>query len=286
MTNNSMLGSLSGCDCNDYSKQTAVTGMATISTANTNINGSGAMQLVLTGSLNGTHISILKVVATQATTAGMVRFFIQNPGGGTTTLYLEVPIPPAPATSTAVVGSPVMSKFEASFDCDLDLPNGYKLYASTQNAETFNVFALGYAWEYPGELPSTCCNFIQYSAAIGIGTVSTANTHTDGTGTIVPIYTSGAGTGSYIESIAINALQSTTSGMIRLFISADGGVTYSLFQEIWISEYILTSTNPTLTFVFNDIINYLQGTYVIGASTQLNQTFAIRILGKAWTYPI
>lgn len=281
-----MTQNVDSCDCNDYSQQTAQTGMATISVPNPNVDGTGPKQLVLTASQNGTHINMIKVVATQATTAGIVRIFIQDPGATQTILYMEIPIPICPAISSAVVGSPVVSMFEATMGVALNLPSGYKLYASTKNGETFNVFATGYSWAYPAEVPGACCSFTQYTATFGLGTVSVANTNLNGSGVIVPIYTSPTGLGSIIDYISLNALQTISPGMIRLFISSDGGTTYSLFQEIWIPEYVLSASTPTFANLFNSLISYLQGDYIIGASTELAQNFAIKIAGRSWTYPI
>lgn len=60
--------------------------------------------------------------------------------------------------------------------------------------------------------------------------VSTANTNRDGTGTVALLYTAPAG-GARIDDIAIKARATTTAGMLRFFLSADGA-TFRLWKEI------------------------------------------------------
>lgn len=63
------------------------------------------------------------------------------------------------------------------------------------------------------------------------GQVSAANTNRDGTGTLVTLLTAGA-SGSKIEEITVEATVTTTAGMVRLFISTDGGTTKRMWDEI------------------------------------------------------
>jgi hypothetical protein len=73
-------------------------------------------------------------VATGTTTAGVVRLFIND--GTTSRLWREVLVTPVtPSASTAV--------WSYSFrDMALILKSGWKLQASTHNAETFNVIVI------------------------------------------------------------------------------------------------------------------------------------------------
>lgn len=64
--------------------------------------------------------------------------------------------------------------------------------------------------------------------------ISTANTNRDGTGTIVTLLSGGA-TGTRIDDIRIAAIAATTAGMIRFFLSLDGGTTNRLLFEIPVS---------------------------------------------------
>lgn len=66
--------------------------------------------------------------------------------------------------------------------------------------------------------------------------VSTANTARDGTGTMGllcsgPAVAQGSGVGKRISKVFIKATGTTTTGMIRFFISTDGGTTRRLITE-------------------------------------------------------
>src|SRR5690606_8085035 len=109
------------CGCNDYSLLTANTGIATISTANPNLNGSGDTVVVVTGDNNGTIIKSIILKLTQATAEpGMVRLFIRN-SGGAYALIREIPIAIYPNLITTPTPAPILPMLE------IDLLNVIKL---------------------------------------------------------------------------------------------------------------------------------------------------------------
>ena len=81
----------------------------------------------------------------------------------------------------------------------------------------------------------------QYASTVraAAAQVTTANTNRNGTGAIVTVFTAGAN-GSRIDDISIDAVATTTAGVVRLFIN-DGTTSY-LFQEI-----LVTATTPSTT---------------------------------------
>ncbi|MDW8259432.1 MAG: hypothetical protein RML32_08310 [Gammaproteobacteria bacterium] len=113
--------------------------MVQIATANTNRDGTDTMGTVLTGASTGTVINLIRVVATGTTTAGVVRLFLHD---GTNTRLLQEILVPAITPSTTV---PVFSRsLMYVYPEILFLPSAsWQLRASTNNAETFNVFAFG-----------------------------------------------------------------------------------------------------------------------------------------------
>lgn len=113
-----------------------------ISTANTNRDGTGTIGTVATGPATaagngvGKRINRVRIKAAGTTTAGMIRFYVSNDGGTTKRMITEVPV------SAITVGASTAA-FEAEVPAlvGLILPgssNGI-LYASTHNAETFNI---------------------------------------------------------------------------------------------------------------------------------------------------
>jgi hypothetical protein len=115
-------------------------GMVRIVTSNSNRDGTGTLGDVCVGALNGTRIDRILINATATTTAGMIRLIIYD-GVSASRLFREVPV-------TAITPSGILVAFEASIAApDLNpllvLPAGYVLRAGTQNAESFDVLALG-----------------------------------------------------------------------------------------------------------------------------------------------
>jgi hypothetical protein len=115
-------------------------GMTQATVANTNRDGTGSLVIVLTGATNGTRIDKITVTATGNTTAGMVRFYLDD-GAANIRMIMEISV-------TAVTVSASVQAFTQTvvFDHGLVVPYNWILKASTHNAETFNIFAL--AGEY------------------------------------------------------------------------------------------------------------------------------------------
>ncbi len=272
------------CDCNDYSLLTAVTGIAAISTANSSLTGSGSIMPVITGESKGTLVKSVIIKATQPVTDGMVRLFV-GPDVSHAILYKEIPIPNTPELVQTPTPAPILQTFEINLAGGLKLAPSTNLYASTQNGESFNVIAEGLNWTYPATLPDSCCNYKQEIAISGHGTVSVANTNTNGSGAIVNIFTATASTnGAKITAITIKALQSTNLGMIRFYVSPDGS-TWSLLREVLVPQTEQSGFQPSFKVVLDECYNLEQG-FSIGASTHIGQSFGISVEGASWTYPI
>lgn len=109
------------------------------------------------------------------------------------------------------------------------------------------------------------------------------NANLDGTGAIVDILTS-SNNGTTLESIFVKGKGNTTEGMIRLFISNDGGVTYFLFTEIRIPANTQTAIVPsTINFTqYYSLI--LQTGFILAASTQKTELFAVAMNSTDWRY--
>jgi len=124
---------------------TANTGMQTVSTANSNLDGTGTLSsAIVTGASNGTVIKSITIKAQVTTSKGMIRLFIYN--GTTTRLIKEVPIP-------AITKSGIFPSFMNKVDFDgkdFSLQAGYSLKVSTEIGESFNVIVEGLDWAYPG----------------------------------------------------------------------------------------------------------------------------------------
>lgn len=112
-----------------------------VSVANTNRDGTGTIATVFSAGASGSRIDAIDLKAVGTTTAGMIRLFIHD--GANARLLTEVPV-------TAVTPSGTLPSWEVQLNTNtmtqvlpLLLPAGYSLRAATNNAETFNIIALG-----------------------------------------------------------------------------------------------------------------------------------------------
>lgn len=119
---------------------TANTGLITISTANSNLDGGGTLETIITGSANGTLIKTLIIKAQTDTSHGMIRLFVQK-SGGSNTLLREIPVP-------TVIKSDRDPSYMSVINLNYTLENSERLKASTENADTFNLIAEAFDISY------------------------------------------------------------------------------------------------------------------------------------------
>lgn len=253
---------------------TANTGMQTISTANSNLDGTGTLSsAIVTGASNGTLIKSVTVKATGNTTQGMVRLFIYD--GTNTRLVAEIEVP-------AVTKGANDPAFEVRMETNFALKSGYSLKASTENAESFNVIAEGLDWTY--YTSSVRPESTKFTANTGNGQVSTANTNLDGTGTLGTILTA-ASSGTEIQSVTIKGTVNTTAGMIRLFIY--DGTNTKLLSEIPVEATTKSATAHSFSkrITFGGSGFALKSAWLLKASTEKGETFNVVAEGLDWTYP-
>ena len=120
-------------------------GIATISTANTNRDGTGTLGTVFSAASSGSRIDMIQIQAVGTTTAGMVRLFVHDGTNakliGEVSVTAVTPSGTIPAWAALLVGSP--NGVYGGVPLPLILPTGYSLRAGTHNAESFNINAFG-----------------------------------------------------------------------------------------------------------------------------------------------
>ena len=114
--------------------KTAQLGATLVNAANTALDGSGTLVQIAAGGANGSRIDEIVAKAAETTTAGMIRIFHDD--GSTKRLYDEIIV-------DAVTPSATVQSWRGAVALGMFLPSGHKLWASTHNAEDFNVFAKG-----------------------------------------------------------------------------------------------------------------------------------------------
>lgn len=105
--------------------------VAVLSASNTNRDGTGTIVDIVTGATNGTRVDDITVCATGTTTAGMIRFYLHD--GTNSRLWREIPVISNTPSGTVSTWSYTLT------DLAFVLKSGWKLRASTNNAETFHV---------------------------------------------------------------------------------------------------------------------------------------------------
>ena len=110
-----------------------------VSIQNMNLDGTGIIVLIVAGAMDGTIIKSVTIKATGSTTQGMIRLFAKS-GIIAARLILEIPIP-------AKTQSAVMQAYAITIPTAIIINAGDEIYASTENNETFNVFANANKWE-------------------------------------------------------------------------------------------------------------------------------------------
>jgi hypothetical protein len=116
---------------------------AQISTANTGRDGTGTLGTVYTAGASGSRVDSIVIQATGTTTAGMIRFFSSIDAGTTKRLIGEVPVLANTPSATTPAWQVTLTSQNASFMGNgLVLQASSILYASTNNAEAFNIIAV------------------------------------------------------------------------------------------------------------------------------------------------
>lgn len=111
-----------------------VIGSVEISTANANRDGTGALGLLKTGTVNGSRIDFIVMKAIVNTNPGLIRIYIDD--GVNIRLWDEAPV-------GSITASGILRSFRRVVPCFFVLPSGYKLWVSTVNGQAFECFAHG-----------------------------------------------------------------------------------------------------------------------------------------------
>lgn len=249
----------------EETQYTANTGFTTITTANTNLDGTGTLGTVLTAGSKGTLIKTITVTSNGDCTQGMVRLFIYD--GSNNRLFKEIEI-------TATDASSVNPRFEVHLLTDFTLKSGYILKASTENADSFNVIAEGLDWTYYATSVRT--DTTQYTANTGLCTLTTK-------GAGVTLLTAGSN-GCSVESITVKAMESPNDGLIAIYLT--DGTNSALYADIKVEAITKSSiaSSYEYTYVFENDFELKAG-YSIAMVTRENQTFRVTAEGLNWAYP-
>jgi hypothetical protein len=252
---------------------TASTLAVTIATANSNLDGTtGTYGTLITAnaSLNGLFIKNIWIKATTNTSQGMIRIFVGDSRGPKLIKEVEVP---------AVVKSASSPAFEAIVPMNFVLKPNYVVIVSTEVANTFNVFAD--AQDYSYYASSVRSETTKYTIKNGAVKVDTANSNLDGTDAVDVFQFTNP---SNLQAILVKAIQSTTEGMVRLYLTSGGST--RLFKEIPVAAQTASDTAPAFLqrFVLEDSFA-IPAEWYLKASTEKGESFNVVAEILEWTYP-
>jgi hypothetical protein len=250
----------------DYRYYIANTGLAKVSIANPNLDGTGTVTTLLVAGGDGCQINHISVKACQSTSIGMVRLFIND--GINSYLFKEVNIP-------EMVASKVENAFQVILHENLYLQPNHSILAATENAESFDLIAFTSDWEQckcgSDLLKISTTNF----ANNGIKMIEVPNPNLDGTGVIETIYTVPTGAaGAVIEEVGVKALGDILEGIIRLWIFT--GTKYFLITELLVPAEVQSPFEPAFRTSFKRGF-FLQEGFSICASTEEANQFNISV---------
>lgn len=113
-----------------------------LTAANTARDGSGTLVNVFTGGASGSRIESINIQATATTLPGMIRLWVHD--GTTGHLVGEIPVANVAPSGTQPAWGVRLTTANLSDLLPLILPNNsHSLRATTHNAETYNVVAIG-----------------------------------------------------------------------------------------------------------------------------------------------
>lgn len=271
---------------------TANTGIAKITTGNTNLTGGTIGTNIWTvitadNAKNGLILKTVTIKAQTNTAQGILRLYIYD--GTNQRLVSEIEIP-------AVTKSETDPAFEITIPVDYALKPNWSLLASSQNSsETINVIAEGMDWVYYTN--SVRPESSKYTANTGMAKIDAANTGLDGAGSSTPTITiwniiTAASNGTLIQSISVKSLISgtNTEGMVRLFINdgtGDGNTKTWLLTEIPIPATTQSGTAHTFSrrIDFGGKGFFLKPGWILRATTHYAEAYNVIAEGLDLTYP-
>ena len=247
---------------------TANTGAVSISTANSNLDGTGTLGTLITGASNGTLVTRVFIKCITNSNSGMIRFFVYD--GVNARLIKEVMVPANNKAS-------IQPAFETSFMLNYNLKSGNSIKVSTEKSDTFNIIAEGRDRAYYAS--GVRMDTTKFNGNSGSVLISTANSNLDDTGTLGLAFTAGSSptyNGARIGSITVKGYVNVTPGMVRLYI--DDGTTKYCFKEIMIPTITKSATDRAFerTITFEEPL-HLKAGYKIQASTENAENYHVAV---------
>lgn len=109
--------------------------------------------------------------------------------------------------------------------------------------------------------------------------VSTANTATDGTGTITTLIT-GAASGTRVLEIDVKCAATSAAALVNIFVSTDSGTTWKLFDAVTVTAVTMSNTAASFRgVVLYDSLILASAAHRLGVTTTIAQSTNVIALG-------
>ncbi len=114
---------------------------------------------------------------------------------------------------------------------------------------------------------------------IGVAAVSAANTAIDGTGTITELI-AGAATGTRVLEVAAQCSATSAAALVNVFLSTDGGTSWTLFDQITITAATVSTTvkGNRNTATYQNLV-LPNANHKLGVTTSIAQATKVFALG-------
>lgn len=114
---------------------------------------------------------------------------------------------------------------------------------------------------------------------VGVAALSAANTAIDGSGTITSLITGGA-SGTRVLEIDVQCAATSAAALVNVFLSADSGSTWTLFDQIAVAAATASNTvkgNRNSATYQNLVLP--SATYQLGVTTSIAQVTKVYAFG-------
>lgn len=102
-------------------------------------------------------------------------------------------------------------------------------------------------------MPANTSPIFPLTPDIAWGTVATANTAKDGTGTVVTVFTAGAN-GSRVDYLKVRALGTNVATVLRVFVNNGGSNATAANNSLIVDQTIAATTNSETAQLVDNIV--------------------------------
>ena len=135
-------------------------------------------------------------------------------------------------------------------------------------------------------MPANTAPIFPLTPKISWGTVATANTAKDGTGTVVPVFTAGSN-GSRLDYLKVRALGTNVATVIRVFVNNGSTNATAANNSLIFDQTIAATTNSETAQLVDNLIQLdlaLPAGYVVNVTIGTTVAAGLQVTGVGGDY--